>query len=228
MLTASDLMVEITSFIIYPTSGHLKTIIAIYEEHNIENIYLNSTMSEDNATNGTANGTANGKTSPFKIPVVDFSSWNDSKDKEARLRVAQEIVDASKKVGFVYIINHALPESLLDEAFDWSKRFFAQSLEEKMKAPHPEGWAVHRGYSWPGLEKVSQAMGEGDDEQRVKKLREIKDCKVCSTSFLFWETNEYFFIHYQSLVDLAHSYCNLNVLRSMKLTRSTGKLRHRQ
>ncbi|KAL2012914.1 hypothetical protein VTN00DRAFT_439 [Thermoascus crustaceus] len=134
-------------------------------------------MSEDKVTNGTANGTADGTTSPFKIPVVDFSAWNDSKDKEARLRVAQEIVDATKKVGFVYIINHALPESLLDEAFDWSRRFFALSLEEKMKAPHPEGWAVHRGYSWPGLEKVSQAMSEGDDEQRVKKLREIKDCK---------------------------------------------------
>lgn len=53
-----------------------------------------------------------------------------------------------------------------------------------MKAPHPEGWAVHRGYSWPGLEKVSQekTRGEGSgngDEELVKKLREVVDCKVC-------------------------------------------------
>lgn len=71
-----------------------------------------------------------------------------------------------------------LPDSLLDEAFEWSRRFFALSEEDKLKAPHPEGWAVHRGYSWPGLEKVSQAMSEGNDEERIRKLREVTDFKL--------------------------------------------------
>lgn len=49
---------------------------------------------------------------------------------------AKEIVDACRKVEFVYIVNHALPDSLLDEAFEWSRRFFALSQEDKLKAPH--------------------------------------------------------------------------------------------
>lgn len=49
-----------------------------------------------------------------------------------------------------------------------------------MQAPHPEGYAVHRGYSHPGLEKVSNAMSKGEgDEDAEKKLREVVDCKVC-------------------------------------------------
>lgn len=119
------------------------------------------------------------------IPIVDFSAWTQTSDKESRIKVAKQIVEASKEVGFVYITNHTLPESVLDEAFEWSRRFFALSPEDKLKAPHPEGWAVHRGYSWPGLEKVSQAMSEGNDEELVKKLREVTDFKV-RTHFEIW------------------------------------------
>lgn len=118
-----------------------------------------------------------GASSP-SIPVVDFSAWRQTTDKEARLKVANDIVEASRQIGVVYIINHAVPDTELNEAFEWSRKFFDLSPEDKLKAPHPEGWAVHRGYSWPGLEKVSQAMSEGNDEERVKKLREITDFKV--------------------------------------------------
>lgn len=96
--------------------------------------------------------------------MVDFGGWN---TKPSRQRIAQEIVAAYKTLGFVYIVNHSLPESMLDEAFNWSKPFFELPQDEKLKAPHPEGWAVHRGYSWPGLEKVSQAMSTSDDQERA-------------------------------------------------------------
>jgi isopenicillin N synthase-like dioxygenase len=92
--------------------------------------------------------------------------------------MAQEIVATCKKVGFVYIINHSLPDTLLDEAFHWSRLFFELPTAEKLRAPHPEGWAVHRGYSWPGLEKVSQAVSADNDEERTAELREIPDIKV--------------------------------------------------
>ncbi|KAL4874335.1 hypothetical protein BJY04DRAFT_225125 [Aspergillus karnatakaensis] len=111
------------------------------------------------------------------LPVVDFSPWHNTHDEPSRRRVANELVDACQKVGFVRIINHSLPESTLDEAFTWMQRLFALSEKEKMQAPHPPGWAVHRGYSWPGLEKVSQFMSTGDDEENRKKLREIPDVK---------------------------------------------------
>jgi isopenicillin N synthase-like dioxygenase len=81
-------------------------------------------------------------------------------------------------VGFVYIINHSLPGTLLDEAFHWSRLFFELPMTEKLRAPHPDGWAVHRGYSRPGLEKVSQAVSADNDEERAAQLREVPDIKV--------------------------------------------------
>ncbi|GJP94994.1 isopenicillin N synthase [Aspergillus niger] len=113
----------------------------------------------------------------MQIPVVDFSQWYNSPDASSRQQVAHALVKACQDVGFVYIVNHSLPGSVLDEAFDWMRRFFELSSEDKMRAPHPEGWAVHRGYSWPGLEKVSQVMSTGDDEDARKKLREVPDVK---------------------------------------------------
>ncbi|KAI9367936.1 hypothetical protein BJX61DRAFT_537663 [Aspergillus egyptiacus] len=113
----------------------------------------------------------------MELPVVDFSSWYGPQDEASRRRIAQELVDACQRVGFVRIINHSLSESTLDSAFTWMKRLFALPEEEKMKAPHPPGWAVHRGYSWPGLEKVTQIMDTGDAAEEREKLREVPDVK---------------------------------------------------
>lgn len=118
----------------------------------------------------------------MKIPIVDFSSWENAPDADSRLRIARELVEACQKVGFVYIVNHSLPETVVNDAFNWSRRFFELPKDEKMKAPHPEGWAVHRGYSWPGLEKVSQVKSTGDDEEARQKIREVPDVKVCTSS----------------------------------------------
>ncbi|KAJ5665934.1 uncharacterized protein N7477_008382 [Penicillium maclennaniae] len=109
------------------------------------------------------------------ISVVDFAEWK--RGGSGRRRVAQNIVAACREVGFVYIVNHSLSAPLLDEAFDWSHRFFDLPQDEKLKAPHPEGWAIHRGYSWPGLEKVSQAISQDNDQERAGELREVPDVK---------------------------------------------------
>ena len=123
-------------------------------------------MSEEITVDGPAEIANNN--APVQIPIVDFSAWKNKGDLSSRMQVAQEIVDACRKVGFVYIVNHAIPDSLIDEAFQWSKRFFALDDEDKMKAPHPDGWAVHRGYAWPDREKVSHITTEKDEDQRAK------------------------------------------------------------
>lgn len=56
-----------------------------------------------------------------------------------------------------------------------------------MLAPHPPGHVVHRGYSWPGLEKVSNSMGDEDNPDLVKKLRQVPDVKVNSALALVQE-----------------------------------------
>lgn len=119
-------------------------------------------------------------TSTLPLPVIDFADfWRPDSPLSQRLAIAKELTDACRSVGFVYIVNHQVSPALLEEAFGWSRRLFDLKTEEKMLAPHPDGPAVHRGYSWPGLEKVSQVMGDEDDPGIVEKLREVKDCKVC-------------------------------------------------
>ncbi|GAB7350980.1 hypothetical protein MBLNU459_g1477t1 [Dothideomycetes sp. NU459] len=112
-----------------------------------------------------------------RISVVDFARWNDQNPIEQR-KISRELVAACHGVGFVYITNHGISEELSNEAFHWSKKLFDLSHEEKMLAPHPDGPAVHRGYSYPGLEKVSQVYGEEAESGAVgEKLRKVKDCK---------------------------------------------------
>lgn len=115
------------------------------------------------------------------IPIIDLTAFLSSESpEEERLKVAQDLVSACRHVGFVYIKNHGVPQNELEQAFTISKKFYDLPTEQKMKAPHPPGWSVHRGYSWPGLEKVSSAISEIDDEEAIKQLREIQDYKVGS------------------------------------------------
>lgn len=114
------------------------------------------------------------------VPVVDFSPWQANASLDQKKAVAAEIIQACKDVGFVYLTNHAISPHRLEEAFAMSKKLFDLPTEKKKLAPHPPGFAVHRGYSWPGLEKVSNAMGdEADKEGLVDNLRSIGDVKVC-------------------------------------------------
>ena len=113
------------------------------------------------------------------IPVVDFAGWSSNASLEQRKIIAQKIVEACQNVGFVYITNHNLSPARLAQAFEWSKKLFDLKLEQKMLAPHPSGFTVHRGYSWPGLEKVSNAMGDEDNAADLKNtLRQMSDVKV--------------------------------------------------
>lgn len=116
------------------------------------------------------------QTSQVSIPIIDLSAWTTASTPEARLKAAKELATACHNVGFVSIINHGVPLDLLDEAFAWSKKLFDLKTEEKMLAPHPPGPTVHRGYSWPGLEKVSQVISE--DIEVGEQLRAVTDCKV--------------------------------------------------
>ncbi|KUI66804.1 hypothetical protein VM1G_02190 [Cytospora mali] len=112
------------------------------------------------------------------LPVIDFSRWYQGSPEE-RKKVAKDLAEACRSVGFVYIVNHGVAPDLLDEAFGWSKKLFDLPEEKKMLAPHPPGPNVHRGYSWPGLEKVSQYIHQdgADSDDEDAKLREVQDCK---------------------------------------------------
>ncbi|KAF1946378.1 Clavaminate synthase-like protein [Clathrospora elynae] len=107
------------------------------------------------------------------IPIVDFGAFlNGSQEEKAR--VAKEMDDAFRGVGFVYLRNHGVDAEMVEQCFKWSEKFFALPLETKMLAPHPPGGSHHRGYSGMGLEKVSQHTY---DAVELNKLRETPDYK---------------------------------------------------
>lgn len=112
------------------------------------------------------------------LPIIDFSRWLQGSPDEKK-KVAHELAEACRRVGFVYVINHGVPDDLLEEAFSWSKKLFDLPEEKKMLAPHPPGPNVHRGYSWPGLEKVSQYIHQDgvDSDEEDEQLRQVQDCK---------------------------------------------------
>lgn len=110
------------------------------------------------------------------LPLIDLAGFQSCVPEE-RLKTAKQLVAACREVGFVYITNHGVPQKDLDEAFAVSEKFYNLPQGDKLKAPHPPGWAVHRGYSWPGLEKVSEAVSGADDDDTVKSLRAVQDFK---------------------------------------------------
>lgn len=90
-----------------------------------------------------------------QIPIIDFSTWTTGDQPlPLRLKVGKDLVEACHNTGFVYIKNHGLSESLLTEAFTWSKKFFSLSEQEKALAAHPPGSEIFRGYSRIGHETV--------------------------------------------------------------------------
>lgn len=124
-------------------------------------------LKEDSSINASASS----------IPIVDFAGWNSSSLVQKR-SIAAQLIKACQSIGFVYIINHQIPPARVTEAFSWSKKLFDLPSEKKKLAPHPEGGAVHRGYSWPGLEKVSNLKGNAEDAHLAKEVRQVVDVKV--------------------------------------------------
>ncbi|KAF2868935.1 thymine dioxygenase [Massariosphaeria phaeospora] len=107
------------------------------------------------------------------IPIVDFGQFLHGGKEEKEL-VAKSVDNAFRNVGFVYLKGHGIERDLVKRCFEWSAKFFALSPETRLLAPHPPGGSHHRGYSAPGVEKVSQ---HAYDAEELKKLREVPDYK---------------------------------------------------
>ncbi|EXJ77073.1 hypothetical protein A1O3_10231 [Capronia epimyces CBS 606.96] len=114
------------------------------------------------------------------LPIIDFSLFT-SGSPEQRLKTAREVVDAFKTAGFVYLVNHTVPDELVDECFQWSKKVFqlpqSELTREEVIRPQPGNGAksyIARGYTPVGREKVSQDVYADDT---LKSLRQVEDVK---------------------------------------------------
>ena len=97
---------------------------------------------------------SNGKLETPSLPLIDFSAWTSADSSARRLEVAHDLAEACRRTGFVYLSNHGISPSLVQEAFSWSRRFFDLPLEQKLEAQRDQTTAIFRGYNRPGLQRV--------------------------------------------------------------------------
>ena len=93
----------------------------------------------------------------FSVPVVDIGGWC-AGDPAGRTVIAAAIDDACRSVGFVQIIGHGIPSTVVDGLTAAIDEFFALPAEIKQMsvAPRP---SINRGYSAPESERLSYSLG---------------------------------------------------------------------
>ncbi|KAL4754400.1 hypothetical protein BDW72DRAFT_190261 [Aspergillus terricola var. indicus] len=88
------------------------------------------------------------------IPTLNFRDFT-SGTQSQKDTFCSDLYTSLSTLGFVKIRNHTISDEILDQVFDWSKRFFALPLESKTLAVHPVQANPHRGWSCVGQEKLS-------------------------------------------------------------------------
>jgi len=92
------------------------------------------------------------------VRVVDISGWS-SGDQSARRRIAAELDEACRAIGFVHIVGHDVPGSLCDRLKDVAEEFFGLAEAEKRRY-EPASRDVNRGYSARRSESLAYTLGE--------------------------------------------------------------------
>jgi isopenicillin N synthase-like dioxygenase len=80
-----------------------------------------------------------------EIPVIDLSPASSPLLSDRKL-LAETVYEVCVRVGFFYVRNHGVPESVINDVFSAAKDFFALPIEDKM-AIHVSGNAHFRGYT---------------------------------------------------------------------------------
>ena len=108
-----------------------------------------------------------------EVPLIDFGPFLVG-DLQARREVAEAIGRACRDIGFFYLKNHGVPESLVAGSFAEAKRFFDQPMARKREIAI-ERSACHRGYFAVGGENLDPAKQTeaGDLKEGIKIGRDL-------------------------------------------------------
>src|SRR5260370_14655380 len=88
-----------------------------------------------------------------EVPVLDLTPLNRG---ETLSGLARELRRACETIGFFYIANHGVPQAVVDNVFDATRRYFALPLAHPMKLRLderllpgflPPGYHHHPGYA---------------------------------------------------------------------------------
>jgi isopenicillin N synthase-like dioxygenase len=84
-----------------------------------------------------------------RVPVIDLGPFLDGSDKEG---VARRTAEVCERIGFLYVVNHGVPEGRIAAARQATLRFF-DLPEERKREVHISGRRNHRG--WRGFGEVN-------------------------------------------------------------------------
>lgn len=106
-----------------------------------------------------------------EVPVLDFACMYSSRQDD-RQRFARALRDACTNVGFFYLKNHGVPNAVMDRAADAMRKFFALSVEEKMRI-HYLTSQNHRGYVATGNIKSDRELKGGDMHEAIELAHDL-------------------------------------------------------
>jgi len=89
------------------------------------------------------------------VPIIDISALSGD-DAAGRRSVAQEIGRACEKIGFFVVVNHGIPQEVVDNAWNKTLAFFDMPLDEKKKFISEDESKNPYGYSVLGGEQLSR------------------------------------------------------------------------
>src|ERR1700749_27344 len=92
----------------------------------------------------------------LQVPVIDLAPYFEGTT-EGRTKVARQVDDAGRSIGFLVLTNHRVPIELIDRVSSVSRAFFALPLADKRKVDRPRFDAV-RGYSAVSEEGLSYSL----------------------------------------------------------------------
>lgn len=90
------------------------------------------------------------------VPQIDMSDFH-----ERRAEISESLWNAATDIGFFQLINHGIPQSLIDEAFDRSEAFFDLDAQEKEKFPLKPGTNA----GWEYKAQVRPSTGTADQKE---------------------------------------------------------------
>lgn len=94
----------------------------------------------------------------MNVPVIDLTSYREGTP-EGKAKVAAEVGQACRDIGFLVVSGHGISEDLVRTTYDTAKAFFELPLAEKAKSDRPAVDQV-RGYSAVGGEGLSYSLDE--------------------------------------------------------------------
>lgn len=108
------------------------------------------------------------------VPVVDLSP-SFSGYIAGKKDVAWNIHKACRETGFFYVINHGVPQTLIEDQFEFARRFFALPIEEKL-AIHMEKSPANVGY-----EPIGGQVLDSQDLASERAPPDLKESFYCGT-----------------------------------------------